>query len=217
MASYIARRKLLATLLGGAAVTWPLAARTQQFERMRRIGVLMAYAEGVEEGQAFVAAFREELSKKLGWAEGRNIRIDTRWPRDAESRQQFAKELVALHPDLVLSHGTPSTATLLQQTHILPIIFVHVSDPIGSGFVTSFAKPSGNATGFIYAEPTMAGKWLELLKEIAPRVTKCAVLFNPTTAPYVEYFLNPFKAAAASFAVEGISGVELVFHRARTL
>ena len=200
----IGRREFLSAL-GGAAAAWPLAANAQQPERMRRIGVLMAYAEGDREGQVFIAAFREEL-KKLGWAEGRNIRIDTRWaaPRDAEARQQFAKEFVALHPDLVLSHGTPSTETLLQQTRILPIIFVNVSDPIGSGFVKSFAKPGGNATGFITMEPTMAGKWLELLKEIAPRVTKCAVLFNPTTAPYAEYFLKPFQAAAASFAVEAI-------------
>jgi putative tryptophan/tyrosine transport system substrate-binding protein len=189
----------------GSTVAWPLGANAQQPERMRRIGVLMAYAEGDREGQAFLAAFREEL-KKLGWAEGRNIQIDTRWatPRDAESRQQFAKELVALHPDLVLSPGTPSTETLLQQTRILPIIFVNVADPIGSGFVTSFARPGGNVTGFITMEPSMAGKWLELLKEIAPRVTRCALLFNPTTAPYAEYFLNPFKAAAASVAIEPI-------------
>jgi len=107
--------------------------------------------------------------------------------------------LVALHPELVLSHGTPSTATLLQQTRTLPILFVNVTDPVGSGFLTSFAKPGGNVTGFINMA-TIAGKWLQLLKEIAPRVTRCAILFNPTAAPYAEYFLAPFKAAAASFA-----------------
>ena len=183
-----------------------LAARAQQSERMRRIGVLMGYAESDQEGQAFLATFREEL-KKLGWAEGRNIRSDTRWaaPNDTELRLQFAKELVALHPDLVVSHGTPSTAALLKQTRTLPIIFVNVSDPIGSGFVTSFASPGGNVTGFVTMEPTMAGKWVELLKEIAPRVTRSALLFNPTTAPYAEFFLDPFKAAAASFAVEAIA------------
>jgi putative ABC transport system substrate-binding protein len=198
------RRRNFITLLGGAAVAWPLAARAQQPERMRSIGVLMGYAESDREGQTFLSAFREELSKTFGWAEGRNIRIDTRWaaPNDTELRLQFAKELVALHPDLVVSHGTPSTVALLQQTRTLPIIFVNVSDPIGSGFVTSFAKPGGNATGFVTMEPTMAGKWVELLKEIAPRVTRCALLFNPTTAPYAEYFMDPFKAAAASFAVE---------------
>jgi putative tryptophan/tyrosine transport system substrate-binding protein len=198
------RRRNFITLLGSAAVAWPLAARAQQPERMRSIGVLMGYAESDREGQTFLAAFREELSKTFGWAEGGNIRIDTRWaaPNDTELRLQFAKELVALHPDLVVSHGTPSTAALPQQTRTLPIIFVNVSDPIGSGFVTSFAKPGGNATGFVTMEPTMAGKWVELLKEIAPRVTRSALLFNPTTAPYAEYFLDPFKAAAASFAVE---------------
>jgi putative tryptophan/tyrosine transport system substrate-binding protein len=181
-------------------------ARAQQPERMRSIGVLMGYAESDQEGRAFAAAFREELSKKFGWAEGRNIRIDIGWaaPNDTELRLQFAKELVALHPDLVLSHGTPSTEALLKQTRALPIIFVNVSDPIGSGFVTSFASPGGNVTGFVTMEPTMAGKWVELLKEIAPRVTKCALLFNPKTAPYAEYFLDPFKGAAASFAVEAI-------------
>ena len=200
------RRREFISLLGGAAATWPLAARAQQPDRMRRIGVLMGYAESDREGQAFVAAFREGL-QKLGWTEGRNIRIDTRWatPGDAESRQRFAKELVALQPDLILSHSTPTTAALLQQTRTIPIVFATVSDPVGSGFVASFPRPGGNVTGFTNIEPTMAGKWLELLKEIAPRVTRVAFLFNPATAPYAEYYLNPFKAAAASFAVEAIA------------
>ena len=165
----------------------------------------MGYAESDREGQAFVAAFREGL-QKLGWTEGRNVRIDTRWAtaRDAEARQRFAKELVALQPDLILSHATPTTATLLQQTRTIPIIFVNVSDPVGSGFVASFPRPGGNVTGFTNIEPTMAGKWLELLKEIAPRVNRAAFLFNPTTAAYAEYYLSPFKAAAASFALEAI-------------
>ena len=199
------RRREFITLLGGAAA-WPLAARAQQADRMRRIGVLMGYAESDRQGQAFVAAFRDEL-QKLGWAEGRNIRIDTRWatPGDAESRQRFAKELVALQPDLILSHGTPATATLLQQTRTIPIVFAAVSDPVGSGFVASFPRPGGNVTGFMNMEPTMAGKWMELLKEIAPRVARVALLFNPATAPYAEYWLNPFKAAAASFGVQAIA------------
>jgi putative ABC transport system substrate-binding protein len=203
---WIQRREFITLLGGAAAAAWPLAARAQQGERIRRIGVLMGYAENDREGQAFLAAFREEL-KNLGWAEGRNIQIDARWaaPNDTELRLQFSKELVALHPDLVVSHGTPSTATLLKQTRTLPIIFVNVSDPIGSGFVASFSSPGGNVTGFVTMEPTMAGKWVELLKEIAPRVTKSALLFNPTTAPYAEFFLDPFKAAAASFAVEAIA------------
>jgi putative tryptophan/tyrosine transport system substrate-binding protein len=119
--------------------------------------------------------------------------------------QRFAKELVALQPDLILSHTTPTTATLLQKTRTIPIIFVLVSDPIGSGFVASFSRPGGNVTGFIVMEPTMAAKWLELLKEIAPRVTRGAFLFNPATAPYAEYYLNPFKTAGRSFAAEAIA------------
>ena len=197
------KRRELITLLGGAAAVWPLAARAQQGERMRRIGVLMGYAESDPEAQAFVAAFREAL-QKLGWTEGRNVRIDTRWGtlRDAEARQRFAKELVALQPDLILTQSTPITAALVQQTRTIPIIFANAADPVGSGFVASFARPGGNVTGFISMEPTMAGKWLELLKEVAPRVARVAFLFNPATATYAEYYLKPFKAAAPSFAVE---------------
>ena len=199
-------RRDFITLLSGAAVAWPLAVRGQQPDRVRRIGVLMGYAESDADAQAKVAVFREGL-QKLGWAEGRNIRIDTRWPvpADAESMQRYAKELIALQPDLILSHITPTTAALLQQTRTIPIIFATVSDPVGSGFVTSFPRPGGNVTGFTSIEPTMAGKWLELLKEIAPRVALVAFLFNPVTAPYAEYFLNPLKVAARSFSVEAIA------------
>jgi len=199
------RRREFITLLGSTA-TWPLAAHAQQPEGMRRIGVLMGYAESDSDAQAKVAAFREGL-QKLGWAEGRNIRMDTRWPipADTESMQRFAKELVALQPDLILSHITPTTAALLQQTRTIPIIFATVSDPVGSGFVASFPRPGGNVTGFTSIEPTMAGKWLELLKEIAPRVARVAFLFNPMTAPYAGYFLNPLKAAALSSGVDVIA------------
>ncbi len=164
--------------------------------------MLMAYAEGDREGQAFVATFREALAR-FEWAEGRNIQIDIRWATagDAEARQRLAKELVALQPDLILAHGTPTAAALRQQTRTIPIIFLNVSDPIGSGFVASFARPGGNATGFITMEPTMAEKWLELLKAIAPRVSRCALLFNPATAPYAEYFVSPFKSAGMSLAM----------------
>jgi ABC-type uncharacterized transport system substrate-binding protein len=155
-------------------------------------------------GKDFVAAFREGL-QKLGWAEGRNIRIDYRWTAlDKALMQRFAKELVALQPDLILTQSTPATAELLQQTRTIPIVFGLLADPIGSGFVASFPRPGGNVTGFVTMQPTMAGKWLELLKEIAPRVARVAMLFNPATAPYAEYWLNPFKAAAASFAVQAI-------------
>ena len=198
-------RRQFITLLGGAAVAWPLAARAQQGERMRRIGALMGFAESDSQAQAYIAAFRDGL-QKLGWIEGRNIRIEIRWatPGDAGPMKQFANELVALEPDLLLSQTTPTTAALLQQTRTIPIIFGNVVDPVGSGFVASFSRPGGNVIGFIVMEPTLAGKWLELLKEIAPRVNRVAFLFNPATATYAEFWLNPFKAAAASIAVEAI-------------
>jgi putative ABC transport system substrate-binding protein len=198
-------RRAFILALGGAAA-WPLAARAQQPERMRRIGVLMGYPENDLEGPAFFAAFREGL-EKLGWVEDRNIRFDIRWatPDDAEARQRFAKELVALQPDLILSSVTPTTAALLQQTRTIPMVFATVSDPVGSGFVASLARPGGNVTGFQAMVGSLAGKWLELLKEIAPRVARVAMLFNPAVAPYAESFLNPFKAAASSFAVEAIA------------
>src|SRR6516165_4119511 len=199
------RRREFITLLGGAAA-WPLTARAQQPERMRRIGVLMGYPENDLEGTAFFASFREGL-ENLGWVEDRNIRFDTRWATadDAEARRRFAKELVALQPDLILSGVTPTTAALLEQTRTIPIVLATVSDPVGSGFVASLARPGGNVTGFQAMVGSLAGKWLELLKEIAPRVTRVAVLFNPTVAPYAEAFLNPFKAAASSLAVEAIA------------
>ena len=188
------------------STTWPLAAHAQQADHMRRIGVLMGYPENDLEGPAFFAAFREGL-QKLGWIEGRNIRLDTRWvsPEDAEARQRFAKELVALQPDLILSSVTPTTAALLQQTRTIPIVFATVSDPVGSGFVASLARPGGNVTGFQALLSSLGGKWLELLKEIAPHVANVAMLFNPAVAPYAEAFLDPFKAAASSFAVEPIA------------
>jgi len=199
------RRREFITLLGGTAAMWPLAVRAQQPEHMRRIGVLMGYPESDSEAQANIAGFRKEL-EKLGWVEDRNLRLETRWatPEDAEARQRFAKELVALQPDLILSHTTLTTAALLQQTRTIPIIFANVSDPVGSGFVASFQRPGGNVTGFNVSEPTLAGKLVELLKEIAPRVGRVAMLFNPATATYAEYWLDPFKAAAASFAVVAI-------------
>ena len=167
----------------------------------------MGYAESDSDARAWHAAFREAL-QKLGWTEGRNIQVDTRWarPDDAESMRRFAMELVALQPDLLLSSTTPTTMALVQQTRTIPIVFALVADPIGSGFVASFTQPGGNVTGFIFTtEPTMAGKWVELLKEIAPRVARIAMLFNPLSATYADYWLNPFKAAAPSFSVEAIA------------
>jgi putative tryptophan/tyrosine transport system substrate-binding protein len=199
------RRREFLGLIGGAAASWPVVARAQLPERMRRIGLLMGYVENDSEGQGFVTAFREGL-QKLGWTEGRNIRIEYRWAAlDAELRQRFAKELVALQPDVILSANTPTTAALVQQTRTLPIVFASVADPVGSGFIASFSRPGGNVTGFTNVEPTTAGKWMELLKEIAPRVNRVALLYNPETAPYAERYLSPFKVAAASSAVEAIA------------
>ena len=196
------RRREFITLLGAGAATWPVAARAQQ--NFRRIGVLMTLPENSQEGQAWVAAFKDGL-QKLGWSESRNIQIDARWGAvDAES-QRFAREVIGTQPDLILAQNTPTTLALLQQTRTIPIIFANVADPVGSGLVASLPQPGGNVTGFINIEGSMSGKWLELLKEIAPRVNRVAFLFNPATAPYFEYYLKPFRAAAQSFAVESIA------------
>src|SRR5262245_52030790 len=198
------RRRDFIKVVAGTAASWPLTARAQT-DTVRRIGVLMGYPENDLEGPAFFAAFRQGL-QKLGWMEGRNIRLDTRWasPNDAEARQRFAKELVALQPNLILSAVTPTTAALLQHTRTIPIVFATVSDPVGSGFVASLAQPGGNVTGFQAMVGSLGSKWVELLKEIAPRVVRVAMLFNPAVAPYADSFLNPFKAAASSLAVEPI-------------
>jgi putative ABC transport system substrate-binding protein len=190
----------------GTAPAWPLLARAQQRERVRRIGVLMAHREGDPEFQDYLSAFRQGLQKS-GWVEGRNIQIETRWGAldDTDVRQQSAKEILALNPDIILTQNTPPTASMLQQTQTVPVVFVIVTDPVGSGFVKSLSRPGGNATGFTIMEPTTSGKWLELLKEIAPQTKRAAFLFNPRTAPFANYYLNPFKAAAASLGVEAVA------------
>jgi putative tryptophan/tyrosine transport system substrate-binding protein len=200
------RRREFIAFVGSTAVAWPYTARAQQSERVRLIGVLMGYAESGSSGQTLIAAFRDGL-QQLGWTEGRNIRIDIRWatPDDTESIRRFAMELVALQPDLIISSTTPITAALQQQTRAIPIIFPALSDPVGSGLVASFSRPGGNITGFNVSEPTQTGKWVELLREIAPHVARVAMLYNPASAPYAEYWLNPFKDAAASLAIEAIS------------
>jgi ABC-type uncharacterized transport system substrate-binding protein len=173
------QRRDFITLLGGAAVTWPLAVRAQQSERVRRIGLLTGYAESDPEGQSPVAAFRQSL-RQLGWIEGRNIRIDYRWAAGKVDRlQNFAKELVDLQPDVVLAVTSPSVTSLLRETRTVPIVFVQVSDPVGQGFVGSLARPGGNATGFTLFEYSVAGKLLDVLKEIAPGIVRVAIFFNP--------------------------------------
>jgi putative ABC transport system substrate-binding protein len=197
------QRREFVTLLGGAAAAWPLAVRAQQPNRMRRMGVLLGNAED-HEAQSWVAALREELGK-LGWTEGRNIEIDIRWAAaDVASMKRFAKELVALQPDLILTQSTPAAGAMLEQTHIIPVVFVLVADPVGSGYVASLPRPGGNATGFTPIVSSLGGKWVELLKEIAPRLARVTLLFNPPTATFIQAYLSPFKAAAASVGVEAI-------------
>src|SRR5229473_3099675 len=171
------RRRDFVTLLGGLVAAWPRSALAQQADHMRRIGVLISSSADDPEFQARIAAFAQELAQ-LGWADGRNVRIDTRWATtNPDDIRRHAAELAALAPDVILAAtGTATVAPLLQATRIVPIVFVVVIDPVGGGFVTSLARPGGNATGFTIFEYGMSGKWLELLKEIAPRVTRAAVL-----------------------------------------
>jgi putative ABC transport system substrate-binding protein len=181
------RRREFITFIGGAAAAWPLAARAQQPERVRRIGVLMYLPADDAEGQARLAAFTQALTQ-LGWSDGHNLRIDTRYAT-ADDIRRHAAELAALAPDvLVAGTGTATVAPLLQATRTVPIVFAVVIDPVGAGFVDSLARPGGNATGFTVFEYSMSGKWLELLKEIAPNVTRVAVLRDPAIASGIGQF-----------------------------
>jgi putative ABC transport system substrate-binding protein len=198
----IGRRNFI-TLLGGAAAGWPLAARAQQ--GMRRIGVLIGLAES--DTQEGVSAFTKALTE-LGWTDGRNLRIDYRFAAaDVGRMQAFAKELVGLNPDLIVGQTTPVVAALTRETRAIPIVFVTVSDPVGSGFVANLPRPGGNITGFINLEGTLGGKWIEMLKDIVPGVTRAALMFNPETAPYFAYDWQPFEAGARFHAVEPIAAV----------
>ena len=198
------RRRQFIGLLGSAAA-WPLAARAQQSGGMRRIGILMGGTEGDWQSEGGLTAFKDEL-KKLGWIEGQNIRIDIRWTRaDVERMKAAAKELVGLRPDLILSHTTQPTAILQRETKTIPIVFLIVSDPVGSGFVASLPRPGGNITGFINLEASLGGKWIELLKEIRPNSKRAALMFNPDTATYFKYYLEPFEAAARLQEVEPVA------------
>jgi putative ABC transport system substrate-binding protein len=198
------RRRDFTTLLFGAAIAGPFAARAEPQEQMRLMGVLMGYPESDLEAQTQIAAFKDEL-KKLGWTEDHNARIETRWvtPTDAAAMQRTAKELVALQPNVILSSTTPTTATLLQQTRTIPIVFGTVGDPVGSGFIASLARPGGNVTGFTTVEGSLGGKYLEILKELAPKLTRVSAMFNPAAAPYVEYFMRHFQTAAQSLGRDG--------------
>jgi len=198
------RRRQFIALLGGA-VMWPLAVRAQQSARMRLIGVLMGYAENDRTAQSELAAFWAALAK-LGWAEGKNLRIELRWSAgDADRIRALAKELVDLRPDAILGQTTPVTGALARETRSIPIVFVAVSDPIASGFAASLAHPGGNVTGFAENESAMGGKWVELLKEIAPRTVRMALLFNPGTPPPLKVYMPSIQAAASSFAIQAIA------------
>jgi putative tryptophan/tyrosine transport system substrate-binding protein len=195
------KRRQFITLLGGAAAAWPLAARAQQGERMRRIGVLMNLGSDDAEGQARNAAFLQSL-QELGWTVGRNVRIEYRWGAgDAELFRRHASELVALAPDVILAAGGAVVPSLLQATRTVPIVFTGTPDPVGAGFVESLARPGGNATGFTIYEYGISGKWLELLKEIAPHVTRAAVIRDPAIAAGVGQ-LGAIQSVAPSLGVE---------------
>src|SRR5215813_9005446 len=198
----IARRAFI-TLLGGAAAGWPLAARAQQGDRVRLLVAMMGgrNADTDPEGRAWFVAFRQAL-QELGWVEGRNFRADYRWPSgDLDRMRAIAKEFVDLKPDVMFAGNTPSVVALLRETHTIPIVFTNLSDPVGTGVVGGLASPGGNATGFAAYEYSLAGKWLEILKEIAPAVRRVTLLFNPETAPYAPYYLSFIKTSAPAFGV----------------
>jgi putative ABC transport system substrate-binding protein len=199
------RRRELITLLGGAAascVSWPLAARTQQPEQVRHVGVLMGLAENDLEAQSLIDTTRRRLGE-LGWSEGRNIRIEHRWTAgDSNRLQAYAAELARLKPDVIVCEGTPVVAALQQATRTISIVFVNANDPIGSGFVASIARPGGNITGFVSFEPAMGGKWLETLKEVAPDVARVALVYNPQT--HTGQHFQSIEGAARSLAVKTI-------------
>jgi len=193
------RRRDFITLLGSAAAVWPVATRAQQSERMRRIGVLMNISADDPEAQSRMTAFVQGLQQS-GWTDGRNIRIDTRWAAgDADRYHRYAEELLALAPDVILASATPSVQALQQATRTVPIVFANVGDPVGMGLVESVARPGGNTTGFSAFDLGFGAKWLELLKEIAPRLTRVAVLRDLTIGPAQ---LSAIQAVAPSFGVE---------------
>jgi ABC-type uncharacterized transport system substrate-binding protein len=194
------RREFIAAL--GGATAWPFAARAQQPGQGRVIGLLMGFAEGDPAAQSLVTTFRSALAK-LGWMEGSSLRIEIRWGNGSEARiETFARELVNLRPDVLLGQTTPVITALARETREIPIVFTFVTDPIGSGFAATFAHPGGNLTGFTANDPAVAGKWVELLKEVAPRTVHVAVLFTSGTAPQNKFFVPSLQAAASSLAIQ---------------
>jgi putative tryptophan/tyrosine transport system substrate-binding protein len=195
------RRRDFIKVVAGSAITWPVTARAQQGDPMRRIGVLMALAADDPQGQARFVAFVQGL-QELGWTDGRNVRIDTRWAAgDADRFRKYAAELVAVAPDVILASGGTGAGALLQATRTIPIVFTQTQDPVGAGYVDSLARPGGNATGFTNMEYGTSGKYLELLKEIAPRIAHAAVLRDPTIPQGIGQF-SAIQAVAPSLGVE---------------
>ena len=197
------RREFIAGL--GSVAAWPAVALAQD-DRMRHVGVLMAYEENDPEATDWLSGFRQGL-EELGWVNGRNTQMEIRWAGASIDRMRmFARELVGLRPDVILGQATPATDALHHETQTIPIVFVAVSNPVAAGFVAGLPHPGGNITGFVYVEAGVAGKWLELLTQIAPSVKRIAIMFNPDTAPYAtSYFLPSFEAASRSLNVESIA------------
>jgi ABC-type uncharacterized transport system substrate-binding protein len=198
------RRREVIRVLGGAMAAWPLAARAQQDGRMRHVGVLVGLRENDPEAQTRFAGFKQEF-EKFGWFEGRTVRFDHRYAPAGARAREIARELIALQPEVILAQGTPISAALKQETQTVPVVFVGNVDPVGSGFVASLARPGGNLTGFLSLEASITGKWLAMLKEIAPRLTRVALVSNPMTIPYDYYFL-PGQAVAPSLGMELVPG-----------
>ena len=197
------RRREFISLLGGATAAWPLAARAQQPDRIRRIGVLAGLAEDDPEMTARLAGFRQGLEKR-GWSEGRNVRIDYRYAPEssADRAQVLAKELIALQPDAIFAQATSVVAALQRETRTIPIVIVAIADPIGSGFIASLPRPGGNITGVMLYEASVSGKWLAMLKEIAPRLDRVALVTNPKTAPFYNYYLRAAESLSPSLGIK---------------
>jgi putative ABC transport system substrate-binding protein len=204
MAIHVRRREFIVTV-GCTAVAWPLAVSAQQPDRMRRIGVLMNGAATEGARQSWVAAFKQAL-RGSGWAEGQNIRVDVRWNAgDAQLARIYAAQLIGLMPDVILASSTINLRVVQEATNAVPVVFVLVSDPVEQGFVASLTKPGGNLTGFSLFEFSIGGKWLDLLKEIAPSVDRVAVMFNPATSPQSKFFMRSIEVAAPSRGVQAIA------------
>jgi putative ABC transport system substrate-binding protein len=213
------RRREFITLLGGAAATWPLAARAQQSNHVRRIVMVMALAEDDPEAKARLAGFRQGLEKR-GWSEGRNVSIDTRFAPDstADRLQVLARELIALQPDVIFAQTTPIVAALQRETRAIPIVFANIADPVGSGFVASLPRPGGNITGLMLFEASVTGKWLAMLKEIAPRLERVALVINPKSAPFYNYYLRAAESLSPSLGIKVVpSLVENIADIKRTI